>query len=161
MSIVSDSSPLISLARISQLDLLRHLYGEIIVPEAVWQEVVVDGAGQPGAETIRQAPWVRCIAVNNRTVAEALRQGLDAGEAEAIALAIEGSAELLLIDDRLGRESAQHLGVHCVGLVGVLVEAKQKKVIALLRPHLDALRYTAGFHISEALYHRVLADWGE
>jgi len=59
MSIVSNASPLINMARIQQLDLLRRLYGELTVPEAVWREVVVEGAGQPGAKEIEVASWIR------------------------------------------------------------------------------------------------------
>jgi len=105
MMIVSDASILINLARIGELDLLWKLYGELIVPEAVWQEVVVNGAGQPGAEDINTADWVKRALVKNRYLVQALRQDLDAGEAEAIALALEVEAELLLMDERLGRES--------------------------------------------------------
>lgn len=88
MSIVSNASPLINLARIGKLDLLRELYGELLVPKAVWQEVVVKGGGQPGADEVRAATWIKTHAVTNRQLVQALQQDLDAGEAEAIALAI-------------------------------------------------------------------------
>jgi predicted nucleic acid-binding protein len=86
---------------------------------------------------------------------------LDAGEAEAIALALEIGAELLLMDDRLGRESARHLGLHYTGLIGVLIEARRKGLIRAVKPHLDALRDIAGFRLRETLYLRVLQDEGE
>ena len=108
MIVVSDASAPINLARIGELDLLRKLYSEIVVPEAVWQEVVVNGAGQPGAEEISTVDWVKRMLVKNRHLVQALRQDLDAGEAEAIALALESEADLLLMDERLGRESAHH-----------------------------------------------------
>lgn len=111
MSIVSNASPLINLARIGKLDLLHQLYGELIVPEAVWQEVVVEGSGHPGADEVKTAPWIKMRAVTNRPLVQALRQDLDAGEAEAIALALEVGAELLLMDEHLGRETARHLGL--------------------------------------------------
>lgn len=161
MTIVSDASPLINLARIGKLDLLLQLYGELYLPEAVWQEVVVRGAGQPGAGEIQTAAWIKRHAVTNWPLVQALEQELDAGEAEAIALALELSAELLLMDERLGREAARHLSLRCIGLIGVLLEAKHKGLINAMKPYLDALRDLAGFRISEALYKRVLQDEGE
>jgi predicted nucleic acid-binding protein len=65
------------------------------------------------------------------------------------------------MDERLGRETAQHLGLRCVGLIGVLVEAKNKSLIPLIQPHLALLRREAGFRISESLYRRVLTDANE
>jgi len=161
MMIVSDASILINLARIGELDLLRKLYDEIIVPEAVWQEVVVNGAGQPGAEDINAADWIKRALVKNRHLVQALRQDLDPGESEAIALALEFGAELLLMDERLGRESAHHFGLHYIGLVGVLIEARHRELISTVKPYLDALRDRAGFHLAAALYERVLRDQGE
>jgi predicted nucleic acid-binding protein len=161
MSIVSNASPLINLARIGKLDLFHKLYGELIVPEAVWQEVVVEGAGHPGADEVKTAPWIKVRAVNNKPLVQVLRQDLDAGEAEAIALALEVGAELLLMDEHLGRETARHLGLRYMGLIGVLIEAKHKGLIHAVKPYLDALRDIAGFRVSDALYRRVLQDEGE
>ncbi|MEW6458159.1 MAG: hypothetical protein AB1441_03675 [Bacillota bacterium] len=84
MSIVSNTSALINLVRIGKLDLLRQLYGELIVPEAVWQEVVVEGAGQPGADEIKSAAWIKMHAVTNRQLVQVLQQALDTGESEAV-----------------------------------------------------------------------------
>lgn len=161
MSVVSNASPLINLARIGQLDLLQQLYGELTIPEAVWREVVVAGAGQPGAEEIETASWIRVQSATNRQLVQALRQELDAGEAEAIALALEVDPEFLLMDEHLGRETALHMGVRCVGLIGVLIEAKRKGLVNSIQLLLNMLRDVAGFRISEALYEQVLQDEGE
>jgi predicted nucleic acid-binding protein len=161
MSTVSNASPLISLARIGKLDLLRQLYGELTIPSAVWQEVVVEGVGQPGASDVEAAAWIERRAVANRELVRALQQELDAGEAEAIALALEIGAELLLMDERLGRETARHLGLRYTGLIGILIEAKRKGLVGVVKPQLDALRDLAGFRVSDALYTRVLRDEGE
>jgi predicted nucleic acid-binding protein len=161
MSVVSNASPLINLALIGQLDLLRQLYGELVIPDAVWREVVLEGAGQPGAKEVEAAAWIRVQSVANRELVQALRQELDAGEAEAIALALQIEAELLLMDERLGRETAAHMGVGCVGLIGVLIEAKRRGVVNHIRPLLDTLQNAAGFWITEELYQRVLRDEGE
>jgi predicted nucleic acid-binding protein len=161
MTIVSNASPLIALIRIGQLDLLRQLYSEIIIPEAVWHEVVVEGADQPGVEVVSSASWIVRRTVTNRPLVHGLQQELDAGEAEAIALAVEVDDALLLMDERLGRDTARHFGIRYTGLVGVLIEAKHKEFIQAIQPHLDALRNLAGFRVSEALYRRVLQDEGE
>lgn len=161
MTVVSNASALINLARIGKLDLLRELYGELLVPAAVWQEVVIDGAGQPGADQVRTSGWIKTQAVANHRLAHALRQELDAGEAEAIVLAIETEAEVLLMDDHLGRETARHLGVRHAGLIGVLLEAKHRHLLSAIKPQLDALRDVAGFRLSDTLYQRILRDQGE
>jgi uncharacterized protein len=161
MIVASNASPLINLGRIRRLGLLAQLYGELLVPEAVWHEVVVQGKGQPGAHEVETAAWVRVAPVTNHALVRALRQELDAGEAEAITLALEARADMLLMDEHLGRETALHMGVQCVGLVGVLVEAKHRGLIERVRSPLDALRDVAGFWVSERLYRRVLQDEGE
>lgn len=161
MSVVSNASPLINLARIDQLDLLQKLYGELLIPEAVWEEVVIEGAGQPGADEIKAASWIKVQAGANRSLTQALRQELDAGEAEAIVLALEAEADLLLMDERVGRETAQHLGICYIGLIGVLIEAKHKGLIGDVEPHLSTLRDVAGFYIRDSLYTRVLQDENE
>ncbi len=161
MTFVSDASPLISLARIGQLDLLHQLFGELIIPEAVWHEVVVKGAGQAGADEVKGTSWIKTQAIANKPLAQALQQELDAGEAEAIVLALETRARLLLMDERLGRETAQHMELRCIGLVGVLIAAKQRGLIEGIKPLLDAARNIAGFRIEERLYSKILKDEGE
>ena len=158
MKIVCNASPLINLARIGKLGLLRELYNELIIPEAVWHEVVVEGAGQPGAEEVKAADWIKTQSVANRDFKRALRQELDAGEAEAIVLALEIGAELLLMDERLAREVAWHFGLRYTGLIGILIEAKRKGRVSAIKPYLDSLRNIAGFRVSNELYLRVLQD---
>ncbi len=161
MKIVSNASPLINMARIGRLLLLRDLYGQLIIPEAVWNEVVVEGKGQPGASEVGAAAWIRRKVVTNRQLIRILQQDLDNGEAEAIALAVEEEADLLLMDERIGRESANHLGLRYAGLVGVIIEAKSRALVREIKPLLDALRDVAGFRLSEDLYALVLKDQEE
>ena len=158
MRIVSNASPLVNLARIGKLDLLCELYGKLLIPEAVWREVVVDGAGQPGADEVEGADWIERRAAKNKQLVQVLLQELDAGEAEAIALALEAGADLLLMDEHLGRETAHHLKLSPIGLVSVLIAAKHKGLISAIKPCVDALRDLAGFHIKDVLYTRVLKD---
>lgn len=161
MTVVSNASPLINLARIGQMDLLRDVYGEVRIPEAVRREVVEEGAGQPGAQEVQAAEWIKTQTITNEPLVQALRQELDAGEAEAIVLALETSADVLLMDERLGREAARHLGVAVTGLIGLFVEAKRRGLISAVKPSLDALRDQAGFRIRQGLYEEVLRDAGE
>lgn len=161
MRVVSNASPLINLARIGELDLLRHLYDRLLIPQAVWQEVVVEGAGQPGAAAVEAADWIETREVADHDLVRVMQQSLDAGEAEAIALALEVEADLLLMDERLGRATAQHVGLRYIGLVGVLITAKRRGLVDSIKSHLAALRDAAGFRLSEALYSRVLRDEGE
>jgi uncharacterized protein len=133
----------------------------LVIPEAVWHEIVVRGAGQPGAEEIESAEWIKKARVDNRMLVRALSQDLDSGETESIVLALESGAEVLLIDERLARQTARHLGVRYVGLIGILLEAKRKGLIPRIEPLLKALRTEAGFRISDELYVRVLQDEGE
>ena len=159
--IVSNASPLINLSRIGKIDLLYSLFGTLMVPAAVWNEVVVEGQGFPGAELVRSCSWITKGEVKNIPLVQTLQQELDAGEAEAIVMALEMKADLLLMDERLGRETAQHLGIQCLGVIGILTEAKRRKLIDQVKPLVLALRDLAGFRISQALFDRVMADLGE
>lgn len=161
MIVASDASPIIGLAAVQQLDLLRKLYAEIIIPGAVRQEIAKGGPPAPGASEIDAAEWICERAVEDRTLANALNLELDAGEAEAITLAVETDAELLLMDERRGRKTATRLGRRVIGVLGVLVEAKQGGHLPAIRPILDDLDSKAGFRMSHALYERVLAVAGE
>jgi predicted nucleic acid-binding protein len=79
MSTVSNASPLINLARIGKLDLLYQLYGKLIVPSAVWQKVVIEGAGQPGADDVKAATWIRTQTVTNKELVRAFAAGIGRG----------------------------------------------------------------------------------
>lgn len=161
MRVVSNSSPLIALARVGQLNLLQQLYSELQVPPAVWTEVVVQGGGQPGAISVQQAGWIRQIAVRNTPLVLSLTQDLGAGEAEAIVLAQELPADLLIVDERHARERARRLGIRLTGVLGVLVEAKTRRIVPAVKPVILDLRELAGFHVSPALQADVLRQIGE
>ncbi len=85
-----------------------------------------------------------------------LQRDLNAGEAEAIVLALETSADILVMDERLGRETAAYLGLHCMGVMGVLITAKRQGHIQAVKPLLDTLRQVLHFRVSDRLYHTVL-----
>ena len=150
-AVVSDASVLICLGALRHLQLLRDLYGEIVVPDAVWREVTVVAATRPGAqETIQasQQGWLKVQTPGNRALVKSLQTTLDAGEAEAIALASELGASLLLMDGGDGRAEARSLGVAVTGTVGVLLRAKQTGVVPAVKPLLDTLITQHHFRLS-------------
>lgn len=106
MIVVSDASPLVALSAVGKLDLLPTLYGEVVVPPAVYREAVTDAVGQPGQADRAAATWLRVEALTDRTLLDTFAGKLDAGEAEAIALAVQLSADLLLVDERKARKIA-------------------------------------------------------
>jgi len=107
--VVSDSSPLIHLARIGRLELLQELFQEIVIPPAVYREVVVEGRGKHGAELVRSATWIKVERLREQALKQSLTLILDEGEAEAIALAVEKHAELVLLDEREAHVIAKRL----------------------------------------------------
>lgn len=163
MSIVSNTSPILNLAIISRLDLLRQQFGVLIVPPAVIAECQLE-AGYPGSNLIKQAVtdgWIQEVGVHNQPLVQALRLELDAGEAEAIALAIERSEEQILIDEREGRQKAKALGLTPVGILGVLLQARQDMVIDSISDAIQALQQQAGFRLAPDLVSQILQAVGE
>ena len=161
MVVVCNTSPIVALARAGRLDLLHAVHGEIFVPEAVFHEITVAGAGEPGASEVTAAPWIKRRPALNLALVNALGLELDAGEAEAIALAVECHADLILLDECIGRHAAQRMGLNVTGTLGILIAAKDRGLLASARPLLDALRIDAGFWIGDALYDAVLAAVNE
>ena len=159
MIVVSDASPLIALSTIGELEILRDLYSEIIIPQAVNEEVVVLGAGRPGSDEILEADWIDVKSATD--TAQYKNLNLGDGETEAIALAIELNADLLILDEVRARREAKALGVAFIGILGILVEAKSKQVIDEVKPILRKLRDEAGFRIGKSLFERVLNSVSE
>ena len=161
---VSDSSPLIHLAKIEVLELISRLYRRILIPPAVWREVVEESDGRPGAVEMERAVaagWMVKQAAKNEILVIALRQTLDNGEAEAIALATELHPESVLLDDKLARQMARRLGVPVTGTLGVLLRAKQVGLILELRPLVTRLQSEGGYYIDPGLMEKVLLAAGE
>lgn len=161
MIVVCDASPIIALSAVGQLSLLQKLYGQILIPEAVAQEVTSGSAGQARADELRIFDWITVKAVQDSVLLRSLYGELDRGEAEAIALAVEVRAELLLVDERLARRVASRLGLSIVGVLGVLLEAKKGRCLPAVRPVLDDLLTKAAFRVGADLYALVLSTAGE
>jgi len=159
--IVSNTSPILNLIVIGQLDLLKQLYKKVIIPEAVFEEISRLSFDLSDAEQLQALTWIKIREVTDHSLVEALLPELDRGEAEAIVLAKELKADLLMIDERRGRRVASRLGLRFVGLLGILVEAKHKGLIKAVKPILDSLITKAGFWLGNRLYTRILETVGE
>lgn len=161
MVVISNSSPLINLSIIGRLNLLERKFSEIIIPEAVWREVVVDGVGKPGTKEVEQAGWIKVHDVKDRKLVISLKQYLDDGESEAIALALEMGAGLVLLDERDARDTADAFGLNVLGVIGILVWARKNQLIPALKDELNLLQEVARFRFSGELYRRALVEVGE
>jgi uncharacterized protein len=159
--VVSDTSPVLNLARIGRLELLALLYQQVIIPSAVHEELIRSKSDLPPAIDLASQPWLIVAAANDRKRVKELHEYLDPGEAEAIVLAIELRADLLLVDERRGRRLASAAGLSITGLLGVIATGKRTGLIDLAKPLLDELIQSARFWIGPDLYAEVLLELGE
>jgi predicted nucleic acid-binding protein len=143
MIVVSDTSAITSLIQIGHLTLLQKLHGKVLIPRAVCQELVRSHQALPGFLEVRD--------VSNRERVVRLEAELDLGEAEAIVLAGETNADLLLIDEKLGRRVAMREGIRISGLMALLVNAKRRGLIRSVREMTGQLESQAGFRVSNAV----------
>jgi uncharacterized protein len=162
MSVAADSGPLISLASISLFDLLHSLFDTIHIPNRVYHEIVIAGKDKIGSEEVAGAAWIERRAVKNKTaVARFVRdEGLDKGESEAVVLAQEMNARLLLVGDQSARNCAARQKISVMGTCGVLLLAKENRLIPAVREPLDNL-LRVGFYRSSANYRRIIGLAGE
>jgi predicted nucleic acid-binding protein len=161
MIVVSNTSPITSLAAIGHFDLLRELFGQIHIAQGVWHELNQGGRRHPGSYEVENASWIDRHEVENWTLVTILRRDLDRGEAETLALAVELKADLVLLDEKEGRHAASRLGLYPLGVLGILLQAKRLGKIQEIRSYLDALRQRAGFFLGDRLYQDVLEQAGE
>jgi len=157
---VVDTSPLIFLAKLDRLDLLKRGAEQVVAPPAVFREI--DEYPDAASEKIEDAKksWLSIRAVEDRRLVDVLMADLDAGESEVIALALEVEAERVVLDDLDARRLAQRLGVARVGTLGLLLAGKLRGEIPSLRDEIGRLRQ-AGFRISPTLSQAVLREAGE
>ena len=164
---ISDTSPVRTLNHLGLLPLLHDLYGSVQVPDEVWEELYRPIRPRFVSIDLRPLPHFTVTSIATAgvdplaTLPPALLARLDAGERAAIRLAVDTSADLLLIDEMAGRQAAALLGLNYVGTLGVLVRASQDGRIGLVRPLMDDLRSGLGFFISRSLYRHVLNLVGE
>jgi predicted nucleic acid-binding protein len=159
--VVADTSVISNLALIGGAKFLPAIYGKVIVPDKVWGELSQGAELHERMRFLRQVEWLEVRAVAQSQVLRDLSKEVDEGEAEAIALALELKADLLLVDDATGRAAALRHGLQIVGLLGVLIRAKEKGLIDHVADWIEELRCHTSFRMSDALVNRVLTRAGE
>lgn len=155
--VVTNTGPLIALATVRQLALLEQMYGSVLVPEAVFQEVTAQGQHRPGAVELASAPWViRSTLLMPPDPFLAGNLGKD--EAETITLAVQRGARWVLMDDRRARRIAElAYRLQVKGVAGILVAAKRKGLIYNVSPLLAGMQ-AADYYVSQAVVERALQE---
>ena len=155
MIVVADTTPINYLILIEEIDVLPKLYGRVVIPRTVSEELMRLRAALKVQEWIKQPPdWLEILVPT--VVVDAKLAKLDAGEREAIVLAEELSADQLIVDELLGRREAERRNLPVIGTVGVLREAAEMGLLDL-RSAFDRLRQTS-FHVSPAILASLLDD---
>ena len=157
MKVVVNSTPLIHLSAMGRLDLLKMLFREILIPEEVYEEVVLLGGERAGSVEVRKADWIHQSQVQNRAVLQALQVTLGAGEAACIALASSISADLVILDDRLARLHALSLELKITGTVGFLLRCAERGVLNFEATLHDLL--ATSFRLSPREAKRIIELW--
>ncbi|NJL91669.1 MAG: DUF3368 domain-containing protein [Coleofasciculaceae cyanobacterium SM2_1_6] len=162
MKAVSNSSVLIALSSIGQLELIKQRFPSgIIIPQSVWKEVVETGRGRSGAEQVAKTSWLTIYPVVNTYLISLLKLELDEGESEAIALFLEQPNQAILLDDKDARRVAKRMSLPILGTIGILIWAKQNGLISNLKVQLDALQSIGKFRLSNLIYQEALKKVGE
>ena len=164
MLTVSNTSPILNLAIIEHLNLLPQQFEEVWIPNAVQEELRLD-EDLPGSSIIRHAVadgWLKVKPIENAAFVQVLARELDRGEAEAIVLAIELSADRILLDEREARRVAKALQLPVTGVLGILLSAyKAEQLSPPMAIILDVLQEEAGFRLADSLVQTVLQACGE
>lgn len=158
MTVVSDTTAITNLFLIGRIDILQGVFGHLIVPNAVFQELCEVSEQQ---DFLLATDWIKIFPVEESEVLQALKLRLDAGESEAIALAIQISADYLVMDEWKGRRTAKRMGLQIIGVLGILEVAKRKCIIPAIKPVLDELINRVGFRIHPSIYQMALTDADE
>ena len=158
--VIVNSTPLIVLSNIGQLDLLRKLYSEIFIPQAVFDEVTAkdDSACQQINDL---AEWIHVCKIQNQDEKRMYQAKLHAGEVEVMILAQEVPiANLVILDDNAAKKAAKFLGLKVTGTLGVLLKAKKENLIEKVTPLMSQLM-AKGFYITPEIYSLVKSQAGE
>ncbi len=157
MIVVSDTTPIISLMKVGKLNLLKEMYGEVVIPFAVYDELTCNAAMAKEIITIEENQFLRVNEVDNHFAVNLLREqmNLGTGESEAIVLAESMQADLLLIDEKRARRIAKEMGIRITGTIGLLLHAKTTEHIINIKPILDEM-IAQNIRISDRLYDEIL-----
>lgn len=153
--VVVNSTPLISLSIINQLDLLRELYGKVYVPYGVYEEVSIEGEARVGADFLVNNDFIIIERIKNEGAKKLFQTSLHKGEVEVMILADELKADLCIIDDFLARKYAKYLGLKITGTLGILIKSKEVGIIKSVKPLMDEL-IKNNIYINDNLYNKIL-----
>lgn len=154
--VIVNTAPLIALAGVGQLNLLRQLYSEITIPGAVYHEII----SEPARSLVSAAEWIKIEKITGAIRKSAFSSRLHAGEIEVIILAQEAKADLLIMDDNAAKKTAKYLGLTVTGTMGVLLRAKKEGFISEVKPLLEGL-INDGLYVSPTVQNYVLEQAGE
>ena len=150
--VVVNTTPLIALSEIGELHLLRDLYGEVEIPNAVFEEI----KSEPAYTEVREASeWIHVVSVNNSDQKKLLRSRLHIGEVEVILYAKDSQADLVILDDKLARKTAKYMDLTITGTMGVIIKAKKEGHIQTVKPIMDKL-IRNGLYVSDEVRELVL-----
>ena len=159
MVVVSDTTPIISLLKCQRLEILMDLFTEIIIPEAVYNELTSNEQFPKEADAIRESDYIKTVTLNDKKLLDIFQRatGLDLGESEAIVYCDENAVDLLMMDELKGRRVAKQMNIRVIGTLGILQLANEKNLLsgADVRACMDSLRSNSR-HISEELIQEVL-----
>lgn len=158
--VAADSSCLIALSLIKQSTLLKELFQEIFIPEAVYAEVAIAGKGEPGSEETETAikdGWMLKKAVNDEVAVSALTTVLSRGESEVIVLCKEAGLDYALIDEKTARNMAEMMDVNTMGTLGI-IDLAASRGFPLDKKRLVDQLMDSGFRISHKLYQKMFPD---
>lgn len=155
--VIVNSTPVIGLANIGRLDVLRQMYGTITIPQAVFDEIKSPSVQR---QVNANRDWIVVEQINDASQKQMYRAKLHAGEVEVMILAQEKKADLVILDDNAAKKTAKFLGLRVIGTLGILVLAKKRGYIKEVSPVLDALKRD-GFFVSDDLCDLVLRQADE
>lgn len=163
MLAVSNTSPISNLASIGRSELLKSQFAAVWIPDAVFGELAAhpDSVAREMIQDAIRNEWIRVRSPEDSGLLRLLQLQLDRGEAEAIALATDLKADMVLIDEQERRQLASQAGLAVAGVLGILLRAKRMGEIASVKPEIGLLRAKARFFISFSLEAKVLAAAGE
>ncbi|MCL2605391.1 MAG: DUF3368 domain-containing protein [Defluviitaleaceae bacterium] len=154
-NVIINSTPIIALSSINNLRLLKELYGAVIIPTAVKDEIGAKNKSRTHNRLTMSSEWIHVQAIRNVAQKQTFKTQLHEGEVEVMILGQEISADLLVIDDYTAREYAKYLGFKVIGTLGVILLAKSKEYIKEVKPLIDGLIIN-GIYISNRLYFEIM-----
>lgn len=151
--VVSNTTPIISLLKIEKLDVLQNLYGKILIPQAVYREIET-GREKDYYIDVGKLDWIEIVPIQSPS-ARLYLYDLDDGEAETIVLAQEQAADVVIIDEKLGRRYASQINIPVTGTIGILIQAKERGLITTVTPFLQELRNKSSW-INDDLFNKAI-----